>query len=378
MGREVVPYDYLTYGTACDAAELVRFLEHTLDVDAALEAKGARKTPVCIWGRHGIGKTQIVEGLCRARGMALVKIAPAQFEEMGDLLGMPVVVDQGRATKLAPPEWVPRGAGPGVLLVDDVNRADDRILRGLMPLFEEHALVGWSLPPRWHIVLTANPDGGDYSVTPMDDAMLTRMLHVTLRFEVKRWAAWAEEARVDPRGIAFVLAYPEAVTGTRTTARTLVQFFDRIASIEDLRANLELVTILGEACLDQSTVSAFIGFVENNLVDLVSPEEILAAKKTAPLEKKLERLAGGRTSLRRVDLLAAVGTRLVNHLALRRAPLTDAEIANLSAFFALEVFPADMRLAFAQELTTLPAKLGVSKLLASPAVARLLLQRPAP
>lgn len=182
-------------------------------MNESLERAGRRKTPVCIWGRHGIGKTEIVETTTRERGAKLVTVAPAQFEEMGDLMGMPVVVDDGGATRMAPPEWVPREEGPGVLLLDDVNRADDRILRGLMQLLQNHELAGWKLPNGWQIVLTANPDGGDYSVTPMDDAMLTRMLHVTLRFDVKRWARWAEQTGVDPRGIAFVLTYPETVTG---------------------------------------------------------------------------------------------------------------------------------------------------------------------
>ena len=68
---------------------------------------------------------------------------------------------------------------------------------------------------------TANPEGGDYSVTPMDDSMLTRMLHTTLKFDPKTWAEWASSSGVDPRGIAFVLTYPEVVTGKRTTPRSL-------------------------------------------------------------------------------------------------------------------------------------------------------------
>ena len=50
-------------------------------------------------------------------------------------------------------------------------------------------LSSWSIPRKWQILATANPDNGAYSVTPMDDAMLTRMLHVTLTFDAKAWAA---------------------------------------------------------------------------------------------------------------------------------------------------------------------------------------------
>jgi hypothetical protein len=368
-------FDYVTYGTPCDPAELHRFLAHTMDANDRLAAAGRHPTPVCVWGRHGIGKTEIVEAVAAARGAALVSVAPAQFEEMGDLIGMPVVVGDGAATRMAPPEWVPREPGPGILLVDDVNRADDRILRGLMQLLQRGALTSWRLPPGWQIVLTANPDGGDYSVTPMDDAMLTRMLHVTLRFDVRRWAAWAETAGVDPRGIAFVLAYPETVTGARTTPRTLVQFFDRIAGIDDLAADLGLVTMLGDACLDHATVSAFVAFASQNLATLVSPEEILGARDAADVEKRLVELAHDGSG-RRVDLLAAVCTRLVNVLAARTRRLSATEVRNLRVLLTLDALPADMRLALAQDLAVLNRSVGASAVLADPEVARLLLMLP--
>lgn len=363
-------FEYIYYGTECDADEVERFMEHHWSANQRLEDAGRPQTPLCIWGRHGIGKTDLVAAMAKRRGAAFVSIAPAQFEEMGDLMGMPVVVGDGAATRVAPPEWVPREEGPGVLLIDDVNRADDRILRGLMQLFQDYRLAGWSLPPRWQIVLTANPDGGDYSVTPMDNAMLTRMLHITMRFDARRWAAWAEDAGIDPRGIAFVLTYPEMISGERTTPRSLVQFFDRIADIDDLESRLDLVTILGESCLDKGTVAAFIAYVEESMGDLVTPEEILGGM--AAIEPRLRRMLGGATP--RVDMLSAVCTRLVHHLNKRNSKaLSKQEFDALSEFLSHELLPEDMRLALAQELMALPAKLGVAKLLGDPKLARLLL-----
>ena len=166
-------------------------LQHALDTMSLTNTSGERPTPVCIWGLHGIGKTELVRDLAQQLGYDFVYIAPAQFEEMGDLVGMPkIAVDsvKGEVTRFVAPEWVPKKQGPGILLLDDVNRADDRILRGIMQLLQNYAVVSWSLPAHWLIVLTANPDNGDYSVTTLDDAMLTRMLHVTLEFDVHSWA----------------------------------------------------------------------------------------------------------------------------------------------------------------------------------------------
>ncbi len=176
-------HNYIYYGTKTKADEVAAFVHHVLDANIAAEAKGKKKTPICIWGRHGIGKTEMVEAIAQQKGWQFSYIAPAQFEEMGDLVGMPAV-ENGR-TVFRVPEWVPTEEGPGVLLIDDANRADDRILRGIMQLLQNFELVSWKLPKKWQIVLTANPDGGDYSVTPMDDAMLTRMMHISMQFDGK-------------------------------------------------------------------------------------------------------------------------------------------------------------------------------------------------
>ena len=208
----------LEYGEKVNANHLKRILDHIFLRNDAIAETGSRGTPICIWGTHGLGKTHIVTDFARERNWKFAYCAPAQFEEMGDLHGMPVTMDPDpnvvgdERTVYLPPDWVPTEEGPGILLLDDINRADDRILRGCMQLLQNFELFSWHLPKRWQIVATANPEGGDYSVTPMDDVMLTRMLHATLKFDPRIWAEWAAGAGVDPRGIAFVLTYPEAVS----------------------------------------------------------------------------------------------------------------------------------------------------------------------
>ena len=54
----------------------------------------------------------------------------------------------------------------------------------------------------------------------------------------------AYSANVDERGISFVLTYPELVNSERTNPRSLTQFFEQIASIDDLKGNLQLVEVL--------------------------------------------------------------------------------------------------------------------------------------
>lgn len=360
-------FDYLTYGARLNAEEIEALLRHLLKQNA----KG-RVTPLCIWGMHGIGKTQMVREFAEANGCDFAYVAPAQFEEMGDLLGMPRIDDSGRRTRFAPPEWVPQAEGPGIFLIDDVNRADDRILRGIMQLLQNYALASWALPPKWMIVLTANPDGGDYSVTPLDDAMITRMLHVTMDFDLPTWARWAERSGIDSRGIDFVLAYPELVQGARTTPRTLVQFFDTIASIQDLRARLPLVRTLAEATLDRETAAAFTNFVNLRLGQLVTPEEILNAADFNEVQSRIEENIEG--PARRLDVLSVLITRLTNSLLYRHAKLTEDQFENLRRFLLLPFIPNDLRLRMAQELIKSERE-DLQKLYAVPEIGRLLLEK---
>ncbi|NRB46113.1 MAG: AAA family ATPase [Saprospiraceae bacterium] len=361
---------YQYYGTPTKAGEVIAFISHMLDINLRQEAKGKRKTPICIWGKHGIGKTEIVQDLAQARAYQLAYIAPAQFEEMGDLLGMPSIHNEETVFKA--PAWVPKTEGPGILLIDDVNRADDRILRGIMQLLQNHELVSWKLPPKWQIVLTANPDGGDYSVTPMDDAMLTRMLHITLVFDLLEWAKWAEKTEIDPRGIHFVLTHPNVLGGNRTTARTLVQFFDSIQEIPDLRAQLPLVKLLADSCLDEATAKAFITFAMQGFGQLPQPTDILSSidfgGEIAPQIAKVVQQA----SLR-VDILAAICTRLVNYLSLQAEPLNELATSNLRQFVELSFLPTDLRLSLLQDLVQ-SKNPHLATIAADPSIANLLLK----
>lgn len=366
-------YQYITYGARVGAESVTTLLEHALD---SMAQARERPTPVCIWGLHGIGKTELVRDLARTRGCAFVYLAPAQFEEMGDLLGMPKISTDpalGEVTRFVAPEWVPRHPGPGILLLDDVNRADDRILRGIMQLFQNYELVSWALPAQWLIVCTANPDGGDYSVTTLDEAMLTRMLHVTMEFDAQAWARWAERNEVDPRGINFVLAYPELVNRRRTTPRSLVQFFNSLRSLDNLRDHLGLVRLLGDAALDPETTQAFVSFIHLNLDRLPSPEEILGAEDFEAVARRLDRLVN-EGDTKRLDVLSVVVTRLNNHLLVRPAEPTEPELANLKRFLLLDLLPNDLRLAMAQELTQ-SKRPALMKLYAVPEIGQLLLRK---
>jgi MoxR-like ATPase len=337
---------HVTYGDRMGPAALARTLGRLLDTNVARAARGSRPVPICVWGLHGIGKTAIVQDVVAARGWRFAYVAPAQFEEMGDLHGLPVLVEGSEArTVFAAPDWVPRDDGPGVLLLDDLNRADDRILRGLMQLFQTGGMFSWRLPPGWQVVATANPEGGAYSVTQMDDAMLTRLLHVTLELDVADWVAWARQRGLDPRGVAFVEQVPEVVTGRRTTPRSLVQFFEALADVPDLRAEEALVRTLAASTLDEVTVAAFLAHVRGRSTAALGPSDVLDAPDEATLDATLRPLLAPDAGDVRLDLLGTLVTRLGDHLLRGDYAPAPRHGENLERFLLHPRMPADLRLA---------------------------------
>ena len=248
-------------GPVLKGQEIEDFLARLFENNLAEQEAGYNPAPICIWGKHGLGKTTLVESFCAKRGWKFQAIPPAQFEEMGEFLGMPVTKD-GR-TYHSKPDWVPTEEGPGILLFDDVNRADDRILRGLMQLFQDYKVVSWKLPKYWQIVCTANPEGGIYSVTDMDFAMKTRLLHVTMDWDLDTWLKWAETPRaqgggeIDYRAIAFMRSDAAAqggfIDGQMTTPRSLVHLFRQLARIgstyQDWKDNSAYIRKLAQSAI---------------------------------------------------------------------------------------------------------------------------------
>ena len=333
------------YGAQINGEQLTNFLDKFLESNLVLESTtGRRPTPLCIWGTHGLGKTEIALELAQKKKWKLAYCAPAQFEEMGDLHGLPFKVDPDpnvlgdERTVYMTPEWVPKDEGPGILLLDDWNRADVRFIQ--------------ALPPKWQIIVTANPDSGDYSVTPMDEAIITRMIHLTLNFDVKIWAEWALNFGIDSRGVNFVLTYPEMVTLKRTTPRTLVHFFSQLSQIKDLQKDIFIVEILAKGCLDEASAEAFINYVGDLLMRIPSPEAFLFENDLKVIDSIILNLITTENGLR-LDVINTLLSRIVLKLKSQEFFPTPAVQKVLHHVLMHSEIPLDLRYGFHLDLNKL-------------------------
>ena len=317
--------------------ELKGFIKHMVGNNQAIQADGKVPVAVNIEGDAGLGKTSAILQLGKEMGMDVVKLNLSQLEELGDLVGFPVkefqvknsegktlwvteqeietannkgyrVVDKRMSH--ATPDWIQGKGEGGFLILDDYTRADQRFMQATMELIDRQEYVSWKLPKNWHILLTTNPDNGDYNVTSLDVAQKTRFISVELKFDVDVWAKWAEEANIDGRCINFLLMHPESIT-QRINPRSVTTFFNAISSIDNFEANLPLIQMIGEGSVGPEFASLFTMFINNKLDKMISPQDVLTKDERYVLNTLTAAI--GKDDDYRADIASVLATRVVNY-----------------------------------------------------------------
>ena len=355
-----------------NVTELKGFVNHIITNNRYLQANNKSPVSVEVVGESGIGKTSTIVELAEENKLKFVKLNLAQIEELGDLVGFPVrqfqmykekkitpkklddlsmvtAAQRAAGTSLAnmpttitkkvgmwvdelavqeylkngykmtgknrmsycAPEWIADAKEGGILLLDDWNRADTRFIQAVMELIDRQTYISWTLPKDWHIILTANPDNGDYMVNSVDSAQKTRYITANLKFDVNVWAQWAESANIDTRCINFLLLHPELVT-QETNARSITTFFNAISSFESFEDNLSIIQMIGEGSVGDAFASMFTTFINNKLDKLVTPKDLLTHDNESYILGEL-RSCIGKDDTYRADIAATLATRLGNY-----------------------------------------------------------------
>jgi len=212
-----------------------------------------------------------------------------------------------------PPEWIADREGGGILILDDWNRADIRFIQAVMELVDRQEYISWKLPKDWHIVLTANPDDGDYLVQSIDTAQRTRFVSTILKWSSERWAEWAEQNKVDGRCINFVLAHPEIVGENKgVNPRSLTNFFKSISSFKNFNDKLPMIQMVGEGSVGPEVTTLFTSFIKNKLDMLITPKDMLLREGDDQVMQELKDCMNDGKEYR-ADIASILTTRLINY-----------------------------------------------------------------
>ncbi len=323
--------------------ELKQFVTHVVNNNKYLQENGKIPVAVNIEGEAGIGKTSTILQYANENNLHFVKLSLSQLEELGDLVGFPIkefevakTTDDGkRVAKWIPenimplyiqqkyvptgekrmthaqPEWIQGKGENGLLILDDYTRADARFMQATMEIIDRQEYISWKLPKGWTVILTSNPDNGDYQVTSLDEAQKTRFITSYLKFDIDCWARWAEENEIDTRCINFMLLHPE-LTEKRANARSFTTFFNSISSLDSFENSLPIIQMIGEGSVGGEFATMFTMFINNKLDKLVTPKDVLTNNSWEYIKGQLKSCIGEGNNYR-ADIASLMTTRIINY-----------------------------------------------------------------
>ena len=112
-----------------------------------------------------------------------------------------------------------------------------------------------------------------------------------------------------------------------------------------------MVESLGLSSLDEVTVSSFIAFINDELTQIIDPEEILDAKDFNTISKKIENISTDKTGVKRVDRLSTMCSRLYIKLISKEYQPSKIHSKNLIEFLLLDIIPNDLLMSLYMDLS---------------------------
>ena len=214
----------------------------------------------CVVGHRGVGKTAGIIQVCRDIGRDYIPLRLGQME-VGDLVGIPY--REGEVMHWSRPSWWPAAdAEPAIVHCDELNRAQQEdTLQAIFQFVEppaegqQRSLHTHKLAPQHRVVVAINPPDGSYQVTPLDRALLDRMVVLQVETDAECWARHAHRAEFD-------LDVRQFIAGNQQLLSTGNREFDM--QVEPSERAWEMVSTLRRQCrfpqeLEMEVYSGVIG-----------------------------------------------------------------------------------------------------------------------
>jgi MoxR-like ATPase len=175
----------------------------------------AAKRPLLLVGRHGVGKSEVLE---QAAGELGIEFVPRDLSlmEPPDLVGLPKLDE--RVTRYLPPAFLPT-EGRGLLAIEELNRAPAYMRAPCLQLLTHRTLNDYRLPAGWLPVAAVNPEGQSYEVDELDPALRSRFVQVGVEPDREEWLHWARRNGIHPAVIAYVESDPSVFAQPESSPR---------------------------------------------------------------------------------------------------------------------------------------------------------------
>ncbi len=249
---------------------------------------------IMLVGKHGIGKSRILEDFFAARGEKVVTLFLGQMSDPGDLIGLPHLDEASGRTEFMLPYWFPIDGKPVVLFLDELNRARPEVLQTVMDLTLNRKLAGKSLPDGSRIISAVN-GGNEYQLTDLDPALVSRFNIYEFAPSVEDWICWARDAGLDSRIISFIEDRPELLDGEESSGTFGEdnlerspdrRSWERLSKVmEKFSEPGEEVQVMASGIIGDRAAAEFFRYVTNHKVPSV--KDLLSVKDLASFVEKL-------------------------------------------------------------------------------------------
>ncbi len=166
-------------------------------------------TPVMLWGPPGVGKSQMVVQIGERHQAPVIDIRLSQMEP-SDLRGIPF--RNGEQVEWAIPAILPdkeRHGPAGILFLDEITSAPPSVSAAAYQLILDRRLGEYFVPEGWAIFAAGNRQGDKGVTYTMPAPLANRFSHFEVETHLDDWVAWAYQAGIDERVIAFLRFRPE-------------------------------------------------------------------------------------------------------------------------------------------------------------------------
>jgi hypothetical protein len=174
-----------------------------------ISCNAGQHTPVMLWGPPGVGKSQIIAGIARLRGVPLIDLRLSQMEPT-DLRGIPFRNNDNVEWSI--PSMLPdaRRHGPaGILFLDEINAAPPTVSAAAYQLILDRRLGEYVIPDGWAIFAAGNRQGDRGVTYAMPAPLANRFTHYEVEANLDDWVNWALRTGIDARILGFLRFRPD-------------------------------------------------------------------------------------------------------------------------------------------------------------------------
>jgi len=201
--------------------------------------------PVLLLGAPGIGKTQIMEQICRECRIGLVSYTITHHTRQS-AIGLPFIAEEtldGRTfsmTRYTMSEIVASiyqkmettGLKEGILFIDEINCVSETLAPAMLQFLQCKTFGNHPIPEGWIIVAAGNPPEYNKSVRDFDVVTLDRIKKIEVEPDFDVWKEYALNVNIHPAVLSYLSLKPRNFYRMETTVDGI--FFATPRGWEDL------------------------------------------------------------------------------------------------------------------------------------------------